>query len=132
MVARPVSHLSGRQFPVNPPVNRLAAWLASSANSSAGMKNHPRLSSGSTPLAVPLPFTVRKLLSFSMSRVLLVTKPSDASRSNLGETLAWIVEWMPYFSSALGRTWLSGTLPRAVRIESSSNVGRRKGPISFS
>src|SRR5689334_2506550 len=132
MVARPVSQLVGRQLPVNPVVNRLAAWFESSANSSAGIKNQPRLSSGRRPLAVPLPLTVRKLLSFSMNRVLLVTKPSEASTSNLGETLACTLPRTPYFSSALGRSWLSGTLPTALRIESSSSLGSRNGPFSFS
>ena len=61
----------GRQLPVSPPVNRSARWLASSANSSAGMKNQPRFTSGGLPLASALPVTVRKLLSFSTSRVSL-------------------------------------------------------------
>ena len=92
------------------------------------MKYHPRLSSGRMPLAVPLPLTVRKLLSFSTNRLLLVRKPSDASTSNVGETLACTLPRTPYFSSALGRIWLSGTVPRVARTESSSNSGQAERP----
>ena len=54
-------------------MNRSVDWLASSANSSAGMKNQPRLVLRATPLASPLPMMVRKLLSFSTNRVSLET-----------------------------------------------------------
>ena len=72
-MARVESHPLGRQLPVTPPVNRSTAELLSAANSSAGMKNQPRFTSSGTPLASPLPVTVRKLLSFSISRVSLDT-----------------------------------------------------------
>ena len=54
-------------------MKRSAPCLATSANSSAGMKNQPRLLSGVAPLASALPVMVRKLLSFSTKRVLLDT-----------------------------------------------------------
>ena len=70
-MARVLSQEFGRQLPVMPPMNRSVPWVASSLNSSAGMKNQPRLMSSGSPLASPLPVMVRKLLSFSTKRVSL-------------------------------------------------------------
>ena len=78
------------------------------------MKNQPRFTSGRSPLAVPLPFTVRKLLSFSMNRVLLAEEAERRVHVERSWTLAFTLARTPNFSSAFGRSWLSGTEPRTA------------------
>ena len=63
-------------------------------------------------MAVPLPFTVRKLLSFSMNRVLLVIKPTVAFRSTFRLTADRMLARMFTRSSALGRIWCLGHVAR--------------------
>jgi hypothetical protein len=64
-------------------MKRSVPWVASSLNSSAGMKNQPRLMSSGRRWPQPLPVMVRKLLSFSTKRASLEMYPTDAWMSAL-------------------------------------------------